>query len=229
MIFSDTPYERSLERMMTAIPNFAPRGHGVMVVYEIRSTVSDCDCRLCVYWQKKKGCGAARCSCIKERITAGAASHREVMNETMTAIHYPAFVRRLDKYMKESENDPMKYRNEKHRAVFAEAVKKMDRNNYALMAALYLLTADCKLWNTVKRYIERNEICFSVFRLHNTTEEAYTLYCAAKDLYLGTKHITVSDLADTDLISPKLFGLICNAMAIRRFGLGAIGERTDRR
>lgn len=215
MIFSDASYERSLERMMTAILNFAPRGHGVMVVYEIRSTAKDCDCRLCVYWQKKKGCGAA--------------SHREVMTETMTAIRYPAFVRRLDKYRKESEDDPMKYKNEKHRAVFAEAVKKMDRNNYALMAAIYLLTADCKLWNTVKRYTERNEISFSVFRLHNTTEEAYTLYCAAKDLYLGTKHIIVSDLADTELISPKLFGLICNAMAIRRFGLVAIGERTDRR
>ena len=50
----------------------------------------------------------------------------------------------------------------------------------------------------------------------------YALYCASKDLYLGTKNLTIGDLADTDLIPSKIFGLICNGMAIRRFGLGAI-------
>ena len=41
-------------------------------------------------------------------------------------------------------------------------------------------------------------------------------------IYIGTKHLTISDLSDTELISPMLFGVICNAMAIRRYGLGAI-------
>ena len=36
---------------------------------------------------------------------------------------------------------------------------------------------------------------------------AYTLYCAAKDLTLGTKHITVSDLSDADLVPPMLGGI----------------------
>lgn len=61
------------------------------------------------------------------------------------------------------------------------------------------------------------------------TENAYTLFCCAKDLYLGTKHIAVKDLADMDLISPKMFGLICNAMAIRRFGLNAINFTFERK
>lgn len=45
-----------------------------------------------------------------------------------------------------------------------------------------------------------------------------------KDLTLGTKHLTVSDLSDADLVPPMLFRTICNAMAIRRFGLAAIKE-----
>ena len=53
-------------------------------------------------------------------------------------------------------------------------------------------------------------------------EEGYALYCAAKDLYLGTKNLTVRDLAAPEVITPKLFGLICNGMAVRRFGVGAI-------
>ncbi len=59
-------------------------------------------------------------------------------------------------------------------------------------------------------------------RPKNCSEESYPLYCAAKDLYLGTKHITINDLADNKLIGSKTFALICNAMAIRKFGLGAV-------
>ncbi len=123
----------------------------------------------------------------------------------------------------------MNYRNDKHRAVFAEAIEKLDKKNYALMAVLYLLTADHHLWMAAKSYTEKNVIRINSIKLPNCTEEAYTLCCAAKDLYLGTKPLTISDLSDLNLISPKLFALICNAMAIRRFGLGVIkyNERTD--
>ena len=34
--------------------------------------------------------------------------------------------------------------------------------------------------------------------------------------------ITINDLADNKLINAKTFALICNAMAIRKYGLGAI-------
>ena len=63
---------------------------------------------------------------------------------------------------------------------------------------------------------------FGKLRPKNCSEYSYPLYCAAKDLYLGTKHITLNDLADNKLINAKTFALICNAMAIRKYGLGAI-------
>ena len=123
----------------------------------------------------------------------------------------------------------MDFRNERHKEIFDEAIRKLDKQNYALVAAVYLLTADSKLWARVRIFVERSEIRFSRFRLRDSTEDGYTLLCCAKDLYLGTRHITVSDLADTNLVAPKTFALICNAMAIRRFGLGAIHytERTE--
>ena len=116
----------------------------------------------------------------------------------------------------------MLYRNDKHKAIFENAVRKKDVKNYTLMAVIYLLTADLRLWQIMKRHIEKNQIHFEQVRLNGINEDAYTLYCTAKDLYLGTKHLTVSDLADTDLISQKMFAVICNAMAVRRFGLNAI-------
>ena len=47
-------------------------------------------------------------------------------------------------------------------------------------------------------------------------------FCVAKDLYLGTEHISMCDLTDEEIIPKKVFELICNAVAIRRFGLGIL-------
>lgn len=116
----------------------------------------------------------------------------------------------------------MLYRNDKHKAIFENAVRKKDIKNYTLMAVIYLLTADFRLWQIMKHHTERNKINFEQVRLNGISEDAYTLYCTAKDLYLGTKHLTVSDLADTDLISLRMFAVICNAITVRRFGLNAI-------
>lgn len=118
----------------------------------------------------------------------------------------------------------MTYINEKHRTRFTLAAKNVHRENYALLSALYLLTADQRLWSCCKHHINNGCVFFENIKLHNCTERAYTLYCAAKDLTLGTKHLTVSDLADADLVPPMLFRTICNAMGIRRFGLIAIRE-----
>lgn len=118
----------------------------------------------------------------------------------------------------------MTYINEKHRTRFTLAAKNVHRENYALLSALYLLTADQKLWGCCKHHINNGCVFFENIKLNNCTERAYTFYCAAKDLTLGTKHITVSDLSDADLVPPMLFRTICNAMAIRRFGLAAIKE-----
>ncbi len=225
MYFMNDDPLRDIERMMQSIPNFQPRGHGIMSLCKYEYTAEDCDCSCCPYHTgrgKNAGCLLERCACVGERIAAGAASLAEAVAEATAAIRLPAFEKRLRKYLKESEDTPMYFKNEAHRAVFAEAVRRLDRKNLALMAAVYLLTAERRLWSCAEQYTERNRVRFGDIRLRGTTENGYTLHCAAKDLYLGTKNLTIGDLADTELIPPKTFGLICNAMAIRRFGLGTV-------
>lgn len=151
------------------------------------------------------------------------ATPAEILSATVQQIRCPPFRKRFYEYI-ESEENPMIYLNERHRARFALAAKNVRKDNFALLAALYLLTADGRLWNCCKHHIAANTVFFEKIKLYDCSERAYTLYCAAKDLTLGTKHITVSDLADADLVPPMLFRTICNAMAIRRFGLAAIKE-----
>ena len=83
MIFSDSPQQRALERMMTAVPRFRPKGGGIMVLHHFEYTAEMCDCRYCPYYRGKRKCTASQCPCIEERIVAGAASRAEVMAETM--------------------------------------------------------------------------------------------------------------------------------------------------
>lgn len=214
-----------IERMMRGIPNFQPRGHGVRIVCQKDSSAQDKGCRNCSYHFSRKNkvkCNLEQNGFFRERIEARRASRKEILTETMAFIRYPPFIRRLEPYIKESERNPMDFRNEKHQAVFAETVKKLDKKNYALMAAVYLLTADHTLGMIAEQRVCRNKIHFEHIHLQNSSTDAYTLYCGAKDLYLGTKNLTVHDLADTKLIPPRLFELLCNAMAIRRFGIDAI-------
>ena len=192
-IFSERPYSRRIERLMTAIPNFKPRGVGLRFT-ETQTVIA---------------------------VTAAAPS--ELLTAAMRQIRCLPFQKRFTEYI-ESEETPMTYLNEKHRARATLAAKNVRQENHALLSALYLLTADQRLWNCCKPHVTNGRVHFEDIRLNDCTERAYTLYCAAKDLTLGTKHITVSDLSDADLVPTVLFRIICNAMAIRRFGLAAIKE-----
>lgn len=77
------------------------------------------------------------------------------------------------------------FRNNAHRTVFLEASKNMNRSNYALLAALYLLTADSRLWNQVKDCVQHNQILFDQMKPKNHSTSSYALFCVAKDLWLG--------------------------------------------
>ena len=104
MIFTENRYDRSIEKMMKGIPNFYPRGSGIVVTGNFRYTAEMCDCKYCGYYGgKKKGCLVPKCVCLEERISVGVASVKEIMNDTMNEIKHSGFLRRLKRYIKESE------------------------------------------------------------------------------------------------------------------------------
>lgn len=113
----------------------------------------------------------------------------------------------------------MNYKSQQHKTTFEKAVKKKAADSNKLMSAIYLLTADSKLWQIVQKHVMQNKIEFENVKLNVVSENAYTLYCAAKDMYFNTDSLSISDLSDTALISPKIFDVLCTAIRIRRLGL----------
>lgn len=197
MYFCDNDYLHETEKMMRSIPNFQARRNGVRI------------------------CKRDMDDCVRQQPPPH--SYDEVIKATMAAVSYPPFVERINLYIKEREKNEMNhYWSKRHKTTFEETIEKMDLNNYALISAIYLLTADLKLWRIMKHRITRNRIDFEGVKLGGIQENGYTFFCTAKDLYHGTKHLSISDLADRKLISEKMFAIICTAMAIRRFGINAI-------
>ena len=54
------------------------------------------------------------------------------------------------------------------------------------------------------------------------TLEQYILFHAARDVYLGTKHIRLSELTDRELIPDEIFRLIVNAFVMERYGVDIV-------
>lgn len=129
--------------------------------------------------------------------------------------------------IRESRYELMLYRGSDHKNLFEKVIRERSHMPPAFLAALYLLTADNELWHKVNSCVNGSSVRFESAHLYGITPEAYTLFMTAKDLCCGSKHTTLTDLADRELIDHRMFTLLCNAMAFRRYGMRAF-EITER-
>ena len=118
-----------------------------------------------------------------------------------------------------------------HRQAFHEAAKKQEEKNYELLAALYLLTADEKVWKCAKDKVRKGRIFFEEIRIGSVSEESYCLYAAAKDIYLGSGNIRLRDLGNRNMMNQTVYSQIMTAVSICRFGIAVIriGETNEKR
>ena len=118
----------------------------------------------------------------------------------------------------------MYFRNEHHRQAFRDGMKKTNRKDKETLSAVYLLSVEPCLWRRAKQASIYGKILLNNIRLTNISEDGYILLGAAKDLKYGTKYLTLGDLSDRSLVSPKIYKLISQAMQIKRCGMAALQE-----
>ena len=118
MFFYEEVSLRTLERIMQEVPDFLSRGQGIRISCQTECMVSEC----------------------------GSMDRKELVMEVMSSIRYPPLFERLDRYRGEDGRTLLAFKHEKHRETFERAVEKKNQKNAALMSALYLLTADRRLW-----------------------------------------------------------------------------------
>ena len=131
----------------------------------------------------------------------------------------------LDAEKERKETHAMIYRDERHQHTFEkEAAMRPDTVSRALLAALYLLTADRNLWSQVRDHISLRRVYVEDMRPKNLTGTSYVFFAAAKDILSGSRNIQLMEIADPALLSMKSYMILCTALAIRAFGV----ERASR-
>lgn len=126
----------------------------------------------------------------------------------------------LDAEKERKEARPMIYRDDRHHHTFEkEAAMRPESTSRALLAALYLLTADRNLWNQVKDHISLRRMYVEDMRPKNLTGTSYVYFAAAKDILSGSHTIQLMEIADPALLSMKSYLILCTALAIRAYGV----------
>ncbi|WP_455437653.1 hypothetical protein [Hungatella hathewayi] len=205
---SNTPYAE-IECMMQMVPGFRPQRSGMAVS---RIFCSSCDC----------GKTNPDRSAFKEsRAEAGSSPIRELLDVFATEVAEKAFVARVSRL---SHCASLLFPDRRHRRRFEVYWKAQDRtvDEAAWCAAVYLLTADPFLWGKADAAIRPDGIHFPQIRIHGVDLDGYVLFHAAKDLYQGTKHISLGELTDPELVSDAAFRMVIGGFLIRRYGISAI-------
>ena len=126
----------------------------------------------------------------------------------------------LDAEKERKETRAMTYRDERHQHTFEkEAAMRPESISRALLAALYLLTADRNLWSQVRDHISLRRVYMDEMRPKNLTGTSYVYFAAAKDILSGTRNIQLMEIADPALLSMKSYLILCTALAIRAYGV----------
>ena len=126
MFFTEDEDLRELEFLMRGVPNFKPRGHGIVVV-----------------------CGFKYIPMYETR--------KQLIVMATQNIRHPAFRKRLNDYLLERGEYVMDFVNNRHREAFEESIRKVNRGNRKLLAAIYLLTANFALQRTAQLHIRNND------------------------------------------------------------------------
>ena len=216
-----------LESAMMLPPLFKPRQSGIAILNRFRYTKESTDCRDCIEWDRKKKCGVLCCSWLAERLEAGNISYGELLKECFHDMNDKRFQVRLQHLTKKFSGSLFKDKEHQRRFEFTKNSLRIlfGKTSNCHIAALFLLTADEKLWQLAQTAVTEKAIRFEHIKLSGINTEGYALYQMAKMLSTGHTKITVSELADEQLISDPLLAVLVGAMFISRFGSDVLEVR----
>ncbi len=120
----------------------------------------------------------------------------------------------------------MIFRNNNHGVTFEKEIKYHKGCSRRFATALFLLTADTRLWLQAENHVGSHEIDIAAIKPRRLDGMAYVCYMLARDIITGSRTVTVTELADSDLMSPRYFMVIQTAMLIRGYGLSAANRLT---
>ena len=129
----------------------------------------------------------------------------------------------IEKFNKK-ERIELIFRDDRHGVQFEKEIRLHKGCGKKFTAALFLLTADHRLWVQVEPYVGTKHIDIESAKPQHLNGLTYVCFALAKDILTGSRTVVMSELADPDLLSPRNFMMVSLAMLIRGYGLGAANQ-----
>lgn len=211
---------QELEQLMMLVPNFSPRGRGIIVVH---------------------GFGKADAQEREDEILPTLAeqfrfdSDIGCLNSNGRGSSYDRFIsscfHECKSYRLQSRLEYL-IRNcsgnffisQTHRERFDSVCRLQEipvkNRNPILLAVLLLLTADDKLWSAAKDHVYIDSFDFKKMNLSgiNTDTDGYAIYQMAKTIYTAREYIRMDEIADKFLIGDQAFKAIIHSILIAKYG-----------
>ena len=204
-----------LEQLMMLVPNFVPRGSGMVVVR-----------------------GFVKGDPHQEQVTlpnlinqVGVKSHVRYLNlideayESLIAncIHECKLYRfrsRLEYLIRTCSGDF--FTSPTHKARFDSVCRlqeiPIENRSPIHLAVLFLLTADDKLWSAAKDHVYAGSFNFKKMILSGINTDGYAIYQMAKTIYTAKECISMDEIADKFLIGDQAFKAIIHSILIAKYG-----------
>lgn len=201
---------QEIEQLMMLVPNFLPRGSGVIVVkqHDKKDNLRCSDCNNYV---------GAQCS---EKLAARLICYKTIVENCYKGFKSYRFKKRLGNLVRNFDGDV--FINLYHRFRFCKVCQiqnvSIKNRNPAYLAVLFLLTADDRLWDSTKDKIYLDCFDFKRMNLNGINTDGYALYQTARTILLGKEYIRMNEIADEDLIGEDIFKAIINAILISKYG-----------
>ena len=194
-----------------------------MYLNTFRYTPEMVDCKLCMEYQKPKGCTApGACPWLAERIEAGVVGYGEAVMGSFP--DKPGLQARLA-MAKKLFNGSL-WTDEQHQqrwyylmSRFKYSKKRRDLAKY--YAVIFLFSGSIELNRRTINCVERQAIEFSWADTSDMSDEDYALFAAARSIAVGNTHRLIKKLADISAVGISEFYVIINALLIERYGLNA--------
>lgn len=210
----DTPLYQ-MEQLMMTPPHFRPRGHGLYIARPAHRFM-DTDCRWCTEFEKRSSCSLAECICLEERIAAGSLALTAFVQECFCPYLSRKLQKRLQVHL--AEHRLCFFMRENHRKRWYHWRERYYRMTNRNKAALFLLTAYDDIWSRVIWHFDEYGFDFSSVSLSGIQLELYSVYQAAKGIAVGSRNITIDDLASPELVTDEAFQLIICALLLAKYG-----------
>jgi hypothetical protein len=208
-----------IEQLMVMVPNFQPRGSGIVINNYFNCQGGDRDCKLSVINvdDSCKNCGY---NDLKFKVNVDKKRYKDLIMDCFGKIKSNSLRERLKELSKNFKGEVFLNYQHKERFYIYLQNQDLDIHNISarFIAVLFLLTADDGLWRVSKHLIKLDGFNLKEICLRDIGTNGYALYQTVKTISSGKECIKINELADRDLIEDMTFKAIINSALINRYG-----------